>query len=138
MRPMIICIDFDGTCVEHAFPKVGSEFPYVTEVLKRFTNAGIQIILWTCREDHPTKIDDRFLQHAVDWFKERDIPLYGINETPPEAEFREFEPRRKAYGDIYIDDRQLGGLPMTQEGVPDWLAIEKAVLEQIIVSSTEA
>ena len=112
---MLIAVDFDGTVVEHDFPRIGKPMPYARLVLGELVEAGHQIILWTCREDHPTDINRRYLQDAVDWFDERDIPLYGINATPVEADFREFVEGkvtvRKAYADLYIDDRNLGGFP---------------------------
>ena len=31
---MIIAVDFDGTIVEHEYPKIGKELPFATETLK--------------------------------------------------------------------------------------------------------
>ena len=49
---MLIAVDFDGTVVEHAYPDIGEELPHAVEVLKELVEAGHQIILWTCRENH--------------------------------------------------------------------------------------
>lgn len=134
---MLIAIDFDGTCVEHKFPDVGPDMPHAVEVLSRFSDAGFKLILWTCREDHPSHIEKKYLQDAVDWFKQHNIPLYGVNATPVEAEFRDFVKGekttiRKAYANIYIDDRNLGGLPQTSDDKPDWLEIGRIVFAQAI------
>ena len=32
---MIIAVDFDGTIVEHAYPKIGKPIPFAIDVLKR-------------------------------------------------------------------------------------------------------
>ena len=47
---MEICIDFDGTCVTHEFPKVGKDIGAVS-VLKKIVEAGHKIILFTMRSD---------------------------------------------------------------------------------------
>ncbi len=47
---MIIAIDFDGTCVTHAFPKIGKDIGSVP-VLKALTEQGHKIILFTMRSD---------------------------------------------------------------------------------------
>jgi len=46
-----------------------------------------------------------FLDDAVNWFKENDIPLYGINENPTQKNWTNSQ---KAYGHLYIDDCALG------------------------------
>lgn len=88
---MEICIDFDGTCVTHEFPKVGKDIGAVP-VLKKLVEAGHKLILFTMRSNRhvpnetgdPTIMDvtGMFLDDAVNWFKQNDIPLYGINENP--------------------------------------------------------
>ena len=45
------------------------------------------------------------LQPALDWFKERDIPLFGVNENPSQ---KTWTSSSKVYGNIYIDDAALG------------------------------
>jgi hypothetical protein len=88
---MTINIDFDGTCVTHDFPKVGKSIG-AEKVLKRLTDNGHQLILFTMRSDRteakpvidPTiqNVTGKFLTDAVNWFKENDIPLYGIQKNP--------------------------------------------------------
>ena len=31
---MVIAVDFDGTIVEHMYPKIGNEIPFATDTLK--------------------------------------------------------------------------------------------------------
>ncbi len=78
-----INIDFDGTCVTHDYPRVGTDIGSV-KVLKRLTNNGHRLILFTMRSDNSGfvtahgKIDNHGLTDAVNWFKENGIPLYGM------------------------------------------------------------
>jgi hypothetical protein len=50
MNPIEICIDFDGTCVTHEFPKVGKDIG-AAPVLKELTEKGHRLILFTMRSD---------------------------------------------------------------------------------------
>lgn len=110
---MEIIIDFDGTCVTHEFPKVGRDIGAVP-VLKELVAAGHKLILFTMRSDIENPISDHpniiplggnYLTEAVDWFKQNDIPLYGIQKNPTQHTWT-YSP--KAYGQLIIDDAALG------------------------------
>ena len=105
---MIIAVDFDGTCVKDKFPDVGPSMPGAVQTLHALINRGHKIILWTCRENIDE--DKQYLDHAVEWFEENNIELYGVNETPLEDDFRS-SGGRKVFAHIYIDDRSFGGFP---------------------------
>lgn len=108
---MVLGIDFDGTVVEHDFPRVGKPLPYAFEVLRRLQTRGHVLILWTCREDHPTKIDREYLRHAVEFCRDNGIVFTAVNEAIPDHDFREYSPRRKPHVGCWIDDTNLGGFP---------------------------
>jgi hypothetical protein len=110
---MIIAIDFDGTCVTHEFPKVGKDIGAVP-VLKQIVNDGHHLVLFTMRSDivNPTGEDNElhlesgnYLSDAVQWFKDNDIPLYGIQSNPTQ---HSWTTSPKAYAQLYIDDAALG------------------------------
>ena len=102
---MIIAVDFDGTCTTHDFPKVGKDIGAVP-VLKKLVEQGHQLILWTMRCDGNEKLTNRnYLTKAVEWFKENDIPLYGVQENPGQCDWTS---SRKCYAQMYIDDAALG------------------------------
>lgn len=110
---MEICIDFDGTCVTHEFPKVGKDIGAMP-VLNKIANAGHNLILFTMRSDieEVTSNDygihkqaGNYLTDAVNWFKENNIKLYGININPSQTTWTKSP---KAYGQLYIDDAALG------------------------------
>lgn len=112
---MYICIDFDGTCVSHEYPRIGKDIGAVP-VLKELVKQGHNLILFTMRCNLPDSkkgngkdlIDvesGNYLDDAVNWFKENDIPLFGINKNPSQSEWTSSP---KAYGQLYIDDAALG------------------------------
>lgn len=97
---MIIAVDFDGTCVKHAYPNIGEEIPGCTGVLREWARRGARLILWTCREG-------KTLQDAVNWFAERNIPLAAVNDNVPDiTRSFGFSPR-KIFANVYLDDRAL-------------------------------
>jgi len=100
---MIIAVDFDGTIVEHRYPKIGRAFPFAFETLKTLQKNGHQIILWTYRTGQ--QLDD-----AVNFCHSKGIEFYAVNKNYPEEEYDITIPR-KIHADVYIDDRNLGGLP---------------------------
>lgn len=115
-------IDFDGTIVKHEFPKIGPTLPGAFEVMKELKEAGWKLILWTCRENDGYKINRQFLKEAVKFCSENGIEFDSVNEPCMDCEFRpEDGLKRKVYGDVYIDDRNLGGFP-------GWEAVRKELL----------
>ncbi|MBQ8562428.1 MAG: hypothetical protein IJ443_00880 [Firmicutes bacterium] len=102
---MIIAIDFDGTIVEHRYPAIGKERPFAIETLKKLNKDGHRLILWTVREG-------RLLEEAVQFCRERGVEFYAVNRDYPEEEKehnRNYS--RKLKADVWIDDRNVGGLP---------------------------
>jgi hypothetical protein len=93
---MIIAVDFDGTCVKFAYPKIGEDIGAVP-VLKRLVKAGHQLILNTMR-------DGDELAQAVQWFKDNNIELYGANQNPTQ---HTWTTSPKVYAHLYIDDAAL-------------------------------
>lgn len=114
---MIIAIDFDGTCVTHAYPDIGDDIGAVP-VIKHLVNIGHHIILFTMRSGIE-------LTEAVKWFEDNNIPLFGIN-TNPEQHHWTASP--KAYAHLYIDDAALGVpliYPYGGRAYVDWKEVGK-------------
>ena len=99
---LVIAIDFDGTIVEDAYPKVGKARIFAFETMKRLQQDGHRLILWTYRSG--SKVDD-----AVEFCEENGITFYAVNQSFPEEQF-DNKVSRKIYADIYIDDRNIGGV----------------------------
>ena len=111
---MIIAVDFDGTIVKHEYPKIGRELPFAIDTLKRLQQSPeYQLILWTVREGVE-------LQEALEFCKSRGLEFYAVNSNYPEEEAEHKEPR-KLKADLFIDDRNLGGLP-------DWGVIYRMIV----------
>ncbi|GAA5219746.1 hypothetical protein [Membranihabitans marinus] len=106
---MVIGVDFDGTCVTHEFPKIGQDIGAVP-VLKELVAQGHKLILYTMRSNmapkkQNTDDDGKYLDHAVEWFNQHEIPLYAINQNPSQ---RRWTKSPKIYAHVYIDDAALG------------------------------
>ena len=115
---MIIAIDFDGTLVEHKYPEIGREIPFAFETLRRLQQDKHRLILWTVREG-------RLLDEALAFCRERGIEFYAVNRDYPEEEKganRHYS--RKLKANLFIDDRNLGGLP-------DWGTIYEMVTRKL-------
>lgn len=102
---MVIAVDFDGTIVEHRYPEIGPEIPFATETLRMLIRDQHRLILWSVREGD-------LLQEAVDWCRERGVEFYAVNRDYPEEEKEKNNHfSRKLKVDMWIDDRNVGGLP---------------------------
>lgn len=101
---MIIAVDFDGTIVTHAYPQIGKPIPFAIETLRKLQSEDHhQIILWTVREG-------KLLDEAVEYCKSKGLEFYAVNSNYPEEVGEHLSPR-KLTADLWIDDRNLGGLP---------------------------
>lgn len=99
---LTLAVDFDGTIVENRFPKIGKPILFAFESLKKLQEEGHRLILWTYRSGE--KLDE-----AVEFCKKHGLTFYAINKSYPEEEF-DNTISRKILADIFIDDRNLGGL----------------------------
>jgi hypothetical protein len=102
-KPMYICVDFDGTIVDHRFPEIGIPVPDAIKWLKRIHNAGGKIILYTMRSDG--KMMGTLLTDAVNYLRSEGVELFGVNKNPTQESWTSSP---KAYGEIYIDDAAFG------------------------------
>ncbi len=112
---MNIAVDFDGTIVRHEYPQIGKEIPFAIQTLKMLAQKGHRLILWTVREG-------RLLDEAIQWCSERGLEFYAVNKDYPEETVNAQDFSRKLKVDIWIDDRNVGGLP-------DWGTIYRIITE---------
>ena len=101
---MIIAVDFDGTIVEHRYPRIGEEIPFAIDTLKLLQQEKHRLILWSVREG-------TLLEEAVEWCKARGLEFYAVNKDYPEEQKSHQGFSRKLKADLFIDDRNLVGLP---------------------------
>ena len=115
---MTIAVDFDGTIVTHKYPEIGEELPFAVQTLRMLIAEHHKLILWSVREGE-------LLDEAVDWCRERGIEFYAINRDYPEETWTNNDHfSRKLKVDLFIDDRNLGGLP-------DWGTIYRMVHDKV-------
>ena len=91
----LFIIDFDGCVVKHAFPEIGENIG-AQAVLRKLVTNDHKIILNTSRNHTDGTIDE-----AVQWFKDNEIPLSGVNFRP------QLDPSNP-YAYVIIDDSALG------------------------------
>lgn len=101
-KSLTIAVDFDGTIVDNKFPRIGKPKLFAVETLIRLQEEGHLLILWTYRSG-------KHLDEAVEFCNEQGIEFYAVNKSYPEEEFDETI-SRKILADIFIDDRNIGGL----------------------------
>ena len=100
---MTIAVDFDGTIVEHAYPEIGKPIPMALKILHKLREEEHhKLILWTMREG-------RLLQEAVEYCEKNGVYFYAHNKNYPEEDIQNGSPRKIA-ADLFIDDRNIGGL----------------------------
>ena len=117
---MVISVDFDGTIVEHRYPAIGKELPFATSTLRRFMEEGHKLVLFSVREGE-------LLEEAVKWCEERGVRFYAVNADIDEDACDHQGTKhwsRKLKADVFIDDRNVGGLP-------DWGVIYELISRNI-------
>ncbi|MCH5182181.1 MAG: hypothetical protein J1F06_06050 [Prevotellaceae bacterium] len=123
---MTIAVDFDGTIVEHEYPRIGKELPFACATLRQLTADGHKLVLWSVREGE-------LLDEAVAWCRERGVNFYAVNqnfdEDAPERE-KNANYSRKLKVQCFIDDRNVGG--MLDWGVIYQLISKKVSIEDYI------
>lgn len=117
---MLIAVDFDGTLVEHRYPRIGREIPFAFDTLKMLQREGHLLILWTVREG-------ALLKEAVDFCRERGVEFYAVNSNYTEERDEHQHFSRKLKADVFIDDRNVGGLP-------DWGLIYRMIHDRVKVT----
>lgn len=101
-RSKIIAIDFDGTIVDDAYPKIGKPKLFAFETLKQFQKDGHRLILWTYRYGEK-------LIEAIEFCENNGIVFDAINNNFHGEEFDINTQSRKIHADIFVDDRNVGG-----------------------------
>ena len=100
-RNMIIAIDFDGVLVSDKFPEIGEPDWEMISAVWRLGFTEHELILWTSR------IDKR-LEEAVQWCKDHNLRFTCVNANTPNNLAEYGTDPRKAFANVYIDDRACG------------------------------
>lgn len=101
---LTIAVDFDGTIVTHEYPRIGKDIPFAIETLLKIQqDFQACLILWTVREG-------KELDEAVEYCRSKGLEFFAVNSNYPGEKPEDRQPR-KLKADLFIDDRNLGGLP---------------------------
>lgn len=157
--PITVFLDFDGTVVEHQYPKMGRANFGAVEVIKKLQDAGHTIVLNTYRAD----CNDGTLEQALEYLNEKawmalkdrhnrgDFALKPITATkekmtPPNffdenGNIKLYHDGRKQF--IFIDDMQHTGTPlkpccMIHGYMVDWDAVEVKLVEAGLITGKES
>jgi len=114
----IVSIDYDDTIVFSDYPNSGEIKQNAKEAINRLYDSGITILIWTCRSGEALKTAENYLRDIG-------VKFHHINENLPSIVNDWGGDTRKMWADIYIDDKQLGGLPES------WLDIEDMIYKQL-------
>ena len=102
MEKKTIAVDFDGTIVTNAYPDIGKPLLFAFDTLKKIQSEGHILILWTYRSG--TKLEE-----AVAFCKKNGVTFYAVNKSYPEEKISP-NISRKINADVFIDDRNIGGM----------------------------
>lgn len=103
-----ICIDFDGTIVDHEFPWIGKLKPGVREALQLFRALGYRILISSCRTsnwhkeefghvDEGPAMQRPIVKDMIEALNKADIPYDVVDDGS----------KGKPFADLYIDDKGL-------------------------------
>ena len=107
MKKLIIAVDFDGVIAE--INDDGSLEPRnlvkdADVYLRKLYDEGHTLILWTCRSAFNLYLAEKFIE-------EHNIKFHKINDNA-DTHYEHFKHNsRKVYADLYVDDKQVCGLP---------------------------
>ena len=101
MRPLHVAIDFDGTIVEHEYPKVGPLKKDSVTGINLLKELGCYIIITSCRTSsklHPGFVERIKQKQLIEEFlTENDILFDEVDDGS----------QGKVVADVYIDDHAI-------------------------------
>jgi hypothetical protein len=125
---MIIVIDFDGTISRGKFPLIEGLQPYARETINNLFDRGYYIIINTCRNGD-------LLLEAINWMLDQGIKFHRVNDNDPTNTVKYNSNSRKIYGHVYVDDKQVGGLPQWTDTFDYIIALDLKWKEAAAVNS---
>lgn len=130
---MKIYLDFDGTVVEHKYPKIGAYNEGCKEVIEALHSKGHEIILNTYRAN----INKKVLQDSIDYlnkllsFKITEVTKQKIN--PPKWNFLQSSIDQKLYIDDICEGCPLKPTIFHNSNWVDWSEVENQLKEHNIL-----
>jgi len=104
MNKLTLAIDFDDTIVENAYPNIGMLRKDAKKIVNKLYKDGHYIIINTCRAGvYETQAELFLVQQGINFHR--------INSNSPRSRLYFNPDCRKISADIYIDDKNISGLP---------------------------
>lgn len=102
----VVAVDFDGTLCQSAFPGIGPPDNDAIKIINDHYDRGGIIIIHTCRQIGYNIYNDMYW-----WLQDNGVKYHLINENHPSrtAMYGGCD-SRKIGADMYIDDRNPGGI----------------------------
>ena len=101
---MIIAIDFDGTISTGRYPAIDGLREGAKEAIMSLYTEGHYIIINTCRSGQQ-------LLDAINFMLQEGIKFDRVNDNHPGESAKYNNNSRKIFAHLYVDDKQIGGLP---------------------------
>lgn len=107
--PFTVAVDFDMTIADIDWPvingfKIGSDGVSPKDVINGWYHDGMNVLIWTCREKE-------YKDNAEKFLIANDVLFTDINENCVLRTEYWGNDSRKIGADLYIDDKNLGGIP---------------------------
>lgn len=94
---IIVAIDFDGTLVEHDYPRIGKDIG-AWKWVRALQELDVKVILYTMRSG--TELDE-----ACVLASEQEVVFWGVNNNRDQWRWTKSP---KVYAHVYVDDAALG------------------------------
>lgn len=92
--------------------------------MREYLSAGGEAECIVARLCQVVTPNGKLLDDAVEWCRERGVEFYAVNKDYPEEDLSKNQHfSRKIKADVWIDDRNIGGLP-------DWGTIYQMISEK--------
>lgn len=99
MKRYTVCIDFDGTIVDHEFPEIGNLKPGAKEAIERIIER-YDVVISSCRSSNMFKNERNYRDHVQEmkeFLEKNEIPFTRID----------MGDEGKVVAIAYIDDRAV-------------------------------
>lgn len=133
MNKLTIYLDFDGTVVEHMYPRIGRCNKGWVDVIRKLQNAGHDIIFNTQRIENPNSSFDEAYDFINNKYKKCNIDIIDLDPITKHTN-RKIQPTAydwnliKQTNELFIDDISFG-IPMKKASIShinmvDWKKLD--------------
>ena len=128
---LIVAIDFDRTIANTDYPRIYGAFEGAKEVINKWYEQGIYIIIWTCRTGRSVLEAEKFLlDNGFKFHKINEHHPNGLLNFGTDAQMDHRLDSRKIWSHILIDDTSIDWM---KNGHPGWFKLDEDM--QYIISN---